>query len=140
MCYNRSMKRFIKKLFHVILIIQAYLFRNECAFLRIVEREAMDYLETCKKIDVRSTEEIEDLLFHIKAYFDIPAALRTTTFQDIPAGLKFRVKKNIPSLAKKYKNLVGRYTDYLMEIEKQRAVERLCIIECLKSFPFSTVI
>ena len=134
------MKRFIKRLLHVILIVKAYLFKNECAFLRIIEKEATDYLEFCKKMDVSNTEEIEDLLFHIKAYFEIPVTLRTTMFQDIPIGLKFRTKKELDLISKKHRDIMNRYADYLTEIEKQRAVERLCILECLKSFPFSSII
>lgn len=131
------MKRLSKKIFRVILIIHAYLFKNECAFLRIVEQEALDYLDSCRETNIRNTEEIEDLVFHIRAYFEIPTTLRNTMFSDIPKGIKFQVKKDLLFLSQRYKNLMKRYVEYLTEVEKQRAVERLCILECMKSFPFS---
>lgn len=134
------MKKLFKRVIRVIFIIRAYLFKNECALLRIIEQEALDYLDLCKKMDVTNIEEVEDLVFHIRAYFDIPVTLKNTMFSDIPTGIKFRVKKNTVVVPEKYKGLLDRYAEYLTEVEKQRAVERLCILECLKSFPFSSVI
>jgi len=134
------MKRLFKKIFRVVLIIQGYLLKNECSFLRILEEEAMDYLESCSRIGVRNTEEIEDLIFHIRAYKDVPKILRSTVFTDIPKEVETKMKRDIVFLLKRDESLLHRYTEYITEIEKQRAVERLYIIECMKSFPFCTII
>lgn len=133
------MKKFIKKIQRIFLIIKAYLFRNECAFLRIVENEALDYLESCEKLEVKNTEDVQDLLFHIRSYFDIPLALRTTMFSDIPIGFRLKLKMNKWVKVSGDSSVINRYIEYLTEIEKQRAVERTCILDCMKNVPFSSI-
>lgn len=133
------MRRCIKKVWRMFLMLQAYLFKNECAFLKIIENEAIDYLEVCEYLGVKNTEEVQDLLFHIKAYIEIPLILRTTIFQDIPANFKINFRKNKKSTFKGNVGTLNRYLEYVTEIEKQRAVERTCILDCMKNVPFASV-
>lgn len=130
----------LKKLKQVINIISAYLFKNECAFLRIVESEATDYLKCCERLGIKDTEDVQDLLFHIHSYFEIPKSVRLTMFQNIPENLRVKIKKGEIKLESNSSvSLASTYADYLEEVEKQRMVERVCILECMKNVPFSSI-
>lgn len=95
-------------------VLRYYLLKDENAFMYLLKEEALSYMEQCKRIGVCNTEGIENLLFHIDSYLEIPEALKKTTFLD---------------------NLENRGTKYLLEVEKERAVERDYICELLKELP-----
>ena len=60
-------------------------------------------------------------------------------FQDIPVGFKIKIKKGKWTTVKGNLDTINRYAEYLTEVEKQRAVERICILDCMKTVPFSSI-
>ena len=123
----------INKLFK---ILYYYFTDNDNLLLHLMEIKAYEILKRCQKLSVRNTEELEDLIFHIKTYFEIPRILMVTRYPefeglDSPKGIleKYRNKQ----LSRVGEHL---YEDYILDIEKQRAIERDFIFEGAKVLSF----
>ena len=126
------MLRKIKKLF----IIIKYFFEDEDnLLLHLIEIKAYETLKDCVSLEVSTTEEIEDLIFHIKTYYDIPSTIASTKYPDLK-------DVNIPQVMKAYKkgNMewkdILKFADFLEDVETQRAVERDLIFEEAKILSF----
>ncbi len=126
------MFRKVKKLYQ---IIKYYFEDEENLFLHLMEVKAYETLETCYNLDVTMTEEIEDFIFHIRTYYDIPEIVASTKYPDLK-------NMDLETMIKKYKKGklvmadVMRFADFLEEVETQRAVERDIIFEQAKMLSF----
>jgi hypothetical protein len=100
-----------------------------------MEIKAYESLNDCLTLEVSMTEEIEDLIFHIRTYYDIPESIAETHYPEM-------IDVNIPSLIKEYKSgkldmrEVMIFADYLGEVETQRALERDIIFDHAKTLAF----
>ena len=89
----------------------------------------------CVRLDVRNTEELEDLIFHVNAYLRIPQGLIATKYPSM-------ANTSVRNVIKKFKNNrmslkeIERYGDFLVDVETQRAVERDIIFDHAKTLPF----
>lgn len=126
------MFRKLRKLF---LVVYYYFKDSDNLLLYLMRFKAAEILKSCYKLSVKNTEDLEDLIFHITAYLDIPRALIEFKYPEFK-GL------NIKDILKKYKRKklkkdeALRFTDYLQDVEKQRAVERDFIFENAKILTF----
>ena len=124
-----------KRVKKLLSIIKYYFEDEDNLLLHLMELKALETLETCYNLDVRMTEEIEDFIFHIKTYYDIPEAVALTKYPDLR-------DMDIPTMMKKYKKGeldmadMLRFADYLEEVEEHRAVERDIIFEEAKMLSF----
>ena len=123
------MNKILRKIKQFFLIATVCMFKSKSAFIRIIKYEAENYLEDCCNSGTKQVEEMQDLLFHIDAYLNIPKELKITMFPEFT---------HKPGTFKPY-NVNERFIEYLEEVEKQRSVERLFIFESLKHFPFDPV-
>lgn len=89
----------------------------------LLKLEVEDYLKYHCDIGTRRIEELQDLLFHINSYIEIPETVKVTMFPSLPEDA--------------FNTFPLKYAEYLEEVEKQRAVERFYIIDSLKYFPFN---
>lgn len=128
----REMLQKVKNLWSII----KYFFEDEdTLFLHLLKMKAYKSLEDCKRLEVSCTEELEDLIFHINIYMEVPSALIETKYPDFK-GL------SIQKVIKKFKEdkmslkEIQDYGDFLVDIETQRAVERDIIFDHAKSLPF----
>lgn len=106
----------LKRLRRLLRIIKYALFYRKNFTLYLIRAEAEEYLKVFKKLGVGSTEDIEDLIYHIDSYIDLPNMLRTTVYE--------------PYLKKG-----ERFEEYFHELETHRAVERDYIFEIMKKLP-----
>ena len=107
------MKRRLRKLFR---LIKHAILHRKYFLLYLIKEEALDHLKTFNKVGVGSTEDIQDLIYHIDSYIDLPNMLRKTVYE--------------PYLQK------GEKLDlYMKELETHRAVEREYIFELMKTLP-----
>ena len=119
----KNISRLCKLWWHV-------LFNREYLLLYLLEEKAQRCLEDCVTLKVTNTEQLEDLIFHIKSYYEIPKVVKELKFPDLKIP---SVKKILKSNA----NLVPKeVTEYLIEVEVQRAIERDFIFEHAKNLPF----
>ena len=125
----------LRKLRKLFLVIWYSLTDIENLFLYLMRFKALEILNSCNNFSISYIEELEDLLFHIKTYLEIPKALVELEY--------FEFKNvNIKNMIKRYnkkklgKDKALRFTNYLLEIEKQRAVEREFIFESAKALTF----
>ena len=88
----------------------------KCFTLYLIKAEALEHLKVFNKIGVGSTEEIQDLVYHIDSYVDLPNMLRSTVYEEY-------LKKG------------EKIEEYFIELEKARAVERDYIFELMKKLP-----
>lgn len=126
------MLRKIKKLW----VLLKYFFTDEDnLFLHLIEIKAMETLEDCARMEVDMTEEVEDLIFHIRSYYDIPFNIAATSYPDLEGT---SIKRIIKGYDKGKANMedVMLFADYLEDVEKQRAVERDIIFEYAKILAF----
>ena len=101
--------------------------------LYLLEDKALRSIEVCYKFNIGDTEDLENLIFHIRSYRGIPRALIETKYPKLAnVGLK-SLKKALKSLNP---DLMEEYCDFITEVEKQRAVERDYIFDCAKSLTF----
>lgn len=116
-------------------ILKYFFTDEENLFLYLLEIKAFECLEDCYKLDISSTEELEDLIFHIRSYREVPnviAEIKYPEFKDM----------TIKDIVKKYKDKkadleeINRYGDFLIEVEEQRAVERDFMFDLAKSLTF----
>ena len=108
------MKRKLKKLIE---LIKCALFEDSRYFLLdVIKEEALQHLKTFNKIGVGSTEEIQDLIYHIDSYKEIPGILQNTIY-------------------KGYLEKGEMLEEYFHDMETHRAVERDHIFELMKKLP-----
>lgn len=126
------MFRKIKKLVSII----RYFFEDEdLLLLYLLRMKALECMNDCSKLEVRNTEELEDLVFHIDTYIDIPLALTETAFSDFK-------NVSVQDVIKKFKRNkmsiqeIEKYGDYLIAVETHRALERDLIFDHAKVLPF----
>ena len=126
------MLRKIKKL---CTLIKYFFVDEDSLFLYLLEQKAYECLKDCYKLDIGFTEELEDLIFHIKTYREIPTALAEIKYPQF-------VGISVQDVIKKYKSKrldmkqVDMYGHYLVEIEEQRALERDLIFDHAKILTF----
>ena len=126
------MLRKIKKLW----VLLKYFFTDEDnLFLHLMEIKAMETLEDCARMEVDMTEEVEDLIFHIRSYYDIPFNIAATSYPDLEGTSIKRIVKGYDK-GKASMEDVMLFADYLEDVEKQRAVERDIIFEYAKILAF----
>jgi hypothetical protein len=122
----------IKRLWKII----RYFFKDEDGlFFYLMELKAYKCLDECYKLHIRHTEELEDLIFHLKSYYSIPDVVAVTKYPEfkgisIKEAVEFYKKKKLPI------EEVKRFGDYLEEIEEMRAVERDFIFDYAKILTF----
>lgn len=126
------MLRKIKKLWS---ILRYYFKDSDNLFLYLLEIKAYECLEGCYKLAVRNTEELEDLLFHIRTYLDIPKALIEFKYQELK-GAHTKDIINKYKRKKLSKEELLKFTDFLLDVEKERTLERNFIFEHAKSLNF----
>ena len=121
-----------KKFFN---IVRYFLTDEDNLVLHLLKMKAYECMDDCYKLEVRQTEELEDLVFHINAYLSVPEALVELSY---PEFRNVKVKDIIKKYKKKKTSIaeIKRYGDFLVDIETQRAVERDCIFDHAKSLPF----
>ena len=130
--FGREMLRKIKKLWS---IIKYYFEDEDTLLLYLLKMKATECTNDCNKLEVRNTEELEDLIFHINTYIDIPFALTETKYPE------FR-NTSVRDVIKKFKDNkmslkeIEKYGDFLIDIETHRAIERDLIFDHAKSLPF----
>ena len=95
----------------------------------------METVEDCARMEVDMTEEVEDLIFHIRSYYDIPFNIAATSYPDLEGTSIKRIIKGYDK-GKASMEDVMLFADYLEDVEKQRAVERDIIFEYAKILAF----
>lgn len=126
------MLRKIKKLF----VLLRYFFEDEDSlFLYLLEQKAYECLEDCYKLDINFTEELEDLVFHIRTYREIPQILVETKYPEFRGISMKDVIKNFKN-KKLPLEQVNKYGDYIVEVEEERAIERDFIFDHAKVLTF----
>ena len=103
-------------------VLKYFLNDDDTLILYLLEQKALDCLEDCYKLKVSTTEELEDLIFHIKSYISIPKTLIETKFPEM----------HDIDLKKRKSKLTEKQAEFILEVEKQRAVERDFIFEHAK--------
>ena len=122
----------IKKFFN---ILKYYFTDEDNLLLYLLKMKAYECMDDCYKLNVKRTEELEDLVFHIDSYLSIPEALVATSYPDFH-GIRVR---DIIERYKKHRvsiDEVKRYGDFLIDIELHRNIERDCIFDHAKALPF----
>ena len=122
----------LKKLWSII----KYFYEDEdLLFLYLLKDKALKCMEDCATLDVSSIEELEDIIFHINTYFNIPSALIEIKYQEFRnlsvQDVIRKFKKNKLSIKE-----VQKYGDFLIDVETQRMLERDIIFDHAKSLPF----
>lgn len=126
------MLRKIKKLCS---IIKYYFEDEDMLFLYLLKAKAGECMNDCYKLEVSNIEELEDLIFHINTYVEIPKVLveiKYPTFNNVSIqNVIRRFKENKLSIKE-----IEEYGDFLIDIETHRAVERDIIFDHAKKLPF----
>lgn len=125
----------LRKLRKLWLILGFYFKDSDNLILRLLEIKAYECLEGCYKLSVRDTEELEDLLFHVKTYLEIPQALIEFKYHELK-GIHIRDILNKYKRNKLSNEEILKFTDFLLDVEKERALERSYIFEHAKSLNF----
>ena len=105
-----------KKVVKIFRLIKYSLQSPKYMALNVIKAEAEDCLYTFKKMGIGSVEDIEDLIYHINSYIEIPKILQSTVY----AGYLEKGEK---------------LDEYFTDLETHRAVERDYIFEALKKLP-----
>lgn len=126
------MLRKIKKLWAIL----RYFFTDEDnLLLHLIEMKAYESLNDCAALEVGSTEDIEDLIFHVKTYYDIPNSIALTKYPHLKgvdiSKMMVSYKKGRAPMSE-----VLEFTDFLNDIEVQRAIEREIIFDRVKGLSF----
>lgn len=121
-----------KRVFKFLRFVKYYLEDSESIILRLMEDRAKQALKDCTTLEISDIEELENLVFHIKTYYDIPRAVKETKFPNVKdLDLKKLVEGNIEDL-----NETEEFMEYMSEVELQRTIERDFIFEHAKALPF----
>jgi hypothetical protein len=100
----------------LIKLIKCAIFNSQYFLLNIIKEEALEHLKTFDKIGIGATEEIQDLIYHIDSYIEIPKILQNTIY-------------------KGYLEKGEMIEEYFHDLETHRAVEREYIFNLLKKLP-----
>lgn len=120
-----------KKIFNLGQLLYYYFTDEENLVLHILERKALDCMKDCVTLNVSDMEELEDLLFHIKTYYEIPLAVRETRYPNVKMlNLKDVCQGNIEDLKE-----TDEFMHYVEDVETQRALERSFIFDHAKNLP-----
>lgn len=106
----------LKKMRRLFRIIKYALTQRKNFTLYLIKAEAEEYLEVFGKLGIGCTEDMQDLIYHIDSYIDLPNMLRTTIYEP-------------------YLKEGEKLDEYLYDLEKHRAVERDYIFEIMKKLP-----
>ena len=106
----------LKRVKRLLRIVEYAVTQPKCFILYLIKAEALEHLKTFNKIGIGCTEEIQDLIYHIDSYIDLPNMLRKTVYEEY-------LKKG------------EKLDEYFEELEKARAVEREYIFELMKKLP-----
>lgn len=106
----------MKRVFKLFRLFKCALFNSKYFLLNIIKEEALQHLETFNKVGVSYTEDIQDLVYHIDSYIDLPKILQNTTY-------------------KGYLEKGEMFEEYFNDLETHRAVERDYIFELMKRLP-----
>ena len=99
---------------------------------RIMEDKAKKTLKHCKTLQISEIEELENLAFHIKVYYEIPKAVKETKFPNVK---DLNLKKVLEGDIKDLKE-TDEFMNYINEVELQRSIERDFVFEHAKALPF----
>ena len=133
---GREMLRRLKKLLGI--GYRVLLGDDELLLLYFLENKALECIEDCKKMGIGDIEELENLIFHIHMYYEIPKALMEVKYSHLGNSLKEIIKKcNSPKCPKP---LISEYVNFFTDIEIQRALERDIIFDLAKNLTFGFVI
>ena len=132
--------RIIKKVLKLPKLLKSYFSTDGSVLLALIENEAKEILRYYNTAGTCNTEGIEDLLFHIKSYYEIPEIIRQTEFDFVEDRGLLSYEDGligIPKEGSKQPTIeeLEVYVKYVEEVEKQRAVERDFIFEKLKELP-----
>lgn len=125
----------IKKIKRLLRLIYFFIVDEEFLFFHLMKWKAQDCIEDCCKLEVDQTEELEDLILHVCIYEELPNVVSEVQYPQFK-GLK--VQNLIEEYKKGNKTLkeVDAFSDFLVEIETQRAIERDIIFDLAKSLTF----
>ena len=105
-----------KRIVKICRLIKYIVINPKYLILYLIKVEAQEHLKTFYKMGIGNVEDIEDLIYHIDSYIEIPKVLQSTTY----AGYLEKGEK---------------LDEYFEDLETHRAVERDYIFEALKRLP-----
>ena len=105
-----------KRVIKICRLIKYIVINPKYLILYLIKVEAQEHLKTFYKMGIGNVEDIEDLIYHIDSYIEIPKVLQSTTY----AGYLEKGEK---------------LDEYFEDLETHRAVERDYIFEALKRLP-----
>ena len=105
-----------KRIIKICRLIKYIVINPKYLILYLIKVEAQEHLKTFYKMGIGNVEDIEDLIYHIDSYIEIPKVLQSTTY----AGYLEKGEK---------------LDEYFEDLETHRAVERDYIFEALKRLP-----
>lgn len=108
--------KFLRRVGKLLRFVKYFIFDSKYFLLRVIREEALEHLEVFNRIGVGSTEEIQDLIYHIDSYLELPKILQSTTY-------------------KGYLENGEMVEEYFHDLETHRAVERDYIFELVKKLP-----
>lgn len=122
----------IKRLFG---FIKRFLKDEDELVFYLMEQKALRCLDECFKLKIGMTEELEDLIFHIRTYREIPKVIAEIKYpefknDEISVLMKKLDRKLIPV------ERAERALNYISAVEKARAVERDCIFDGARVLTF----
>ena len=125
----------LKKIKRLSKILYYFFTDSDNLLLHLMEMKAYESLEKCYDLSVRSTEELEDLIFHIRAYLNTPYALIEFKYPELK---NLNVKKMLKRFEQKKmtKKEFKKYFEFVTDTEQQRAIERDFIFESAKILNF----
>lgn len=106
----------MKRVLKILRLLKCALFNSKYFLLNVIKEEAKQHLKTFNKIGVGMTEDIQDLIYHIDSYIELPKVLQNTTY-------------------KGYLEKGEMFEEYFHDLETHRAVERDYIFELMKRLP-----
>lgn len=129
----------LRKIIRIPKLLKCYLSKDKNALLALIEEEANELLKQYGDIGTCNIEGIEDLLFHLQSYSEIPEVVKQTEFPMLRNINFFYEDGNIRvfELGSKKPTIeeLEDYIKYIEEVERQRAVERDFIFEKVKELP-----
>lgn len=122
----------IKKLFK---IISCFFKDEDDLVFYLMELKALKCLDECFILKIGMTEELEDLIFHIRTYREIPNVIAEIKYPEFK-NKKISVLMN--NLDKKLMpaESAEKALSYISEVEKARAVERDFIFDGARVLTF----
>lgn len=120
-----------KKIKRLCKVLYYYFTDSENLLLHLMEIKARESLKDCYDLTIGNTEELEDLIFHIRTYLNIPYALVEFKYPELEG---VNVKKILKKFEQKQltKKELQNFLEFIIDTEKQRAVERDFIFDNAK--------